>query len=135
MRALSNIVSTGLGLILVLSGMGVAQAADPIQTTKPLCPTPTQDMAIEGRRAFVRMNCYSCHGMDAHGASMGPSLVGAEAGDVNEAVLYGQERGMPSFKNNLCANDIRNLTAYLQLVGSGTEPTFTHWWENGMPSR
>jgi mono/diheme cytochrome c family protein len=73
--------------------------------------------------------------MNAHGASMGPSLVGVESGDVREAVLYGEDKGMPSFKNNLCANDIANLTAYLQLLGTGTEPTFTNWWENGMPSK
>jgi len=135
MRVLSNPINASLQLVIVLAGIGLAQAADPIQTTKPQCPKPTQDMAIEGRRAFLRMNCYSCHGMNAHGASMGPNLVGSEANDIREAVIEGEDRGMPSFKKNLCANDIRNLTAYLQLLGTGSEPTFTHWWEDGMPSK
>jgi cytochrome c551 len=133
MRIEPNIVCTALGLILLAGGIAAqtAMAADPIQTTKPLCVKPTNDMAVEGRRAFMRMNCYSCHGATGHGGAMGPSLVGVEAGDVNEAVLNGGGEGMPSFKNNLCAKDIPNLTAYLQLLGTGTEPTFVNWWEPG----
>lgn len=110
-------------------------AADPIQITKPNCSSTgtTSDMAVEGRRAFMRLNCYSCHGMGGHGAGMGPSLVG-EANEM-DAVNSGEEGGMPSFKKNLCANDIKNLSAYIALLGTGTEPTFTHWWEKGKPSK
>lgn len=108
-------------------------AADPKLTTKPECVTATLDAAGEGRRAFMRMNCYSCHGMSGHGASMGPSLVG-EADEVAEVVVGGEDGGMPSFKNNLCANDLANLKAYIELLGSGTEPTFVNWWES-QPSR
>jgi cytochrome c551 len=134
MRVLPNIVSTALGLLLLAGGAGAVHAADPILTTKPLCVTPTNDMAIEGRRAYVRLNCYSCHGASGHGASMGPSLVGVESAEVGDAVLNGEGGGMPAFKNNLCANDIANLTAYLQLLGSGTEPDFMNWWETN-PSK
>ncbi|MGZ4980539.1 MAG: c-type cytochrome [Methylobacter sp.] len=134
MRVLPNIVSTALGLLLLAGGVGAVHAADPILTTTPTCVTPTNDMAIEGRRAYVRMNCYSCHGASGHGASMGPSLVGVEPAEVGDAVLNGEGGGMPAFKNNLCANDIANLTAYLQLLGSGTEPDFMNWWETN-PSK
>ena len=133
MRVLPNIVSSALGLLLLAGGIGVVHAQDPILTTKPTCVTPTNDMAVEGRRAYLRMNCYSCHGETGHGASMGPSLVG-EADEAAEAVLKGEGEGMPSFKNNLCPNDIANLTAYLELLGTGTEPTFVNWWETN-PSR
>ena len=153
MRVLPNIVYIALGLILFAGGMSTANADRPKSeksstwstsdsksskgtkgtagttiTTTPNCITPTQDAAGEGRRAFMRMNCYSCHGMGAHGGSMGPSLVG-EADETSEAVLNGEGEGMPSYKNNLCPNDIANLTAYLQLLGTGTEPTFVRWWE------
>lgn len=136
MRVLPNIVSTALGIILLAGGIGAAHAADPILTTKPTCVTPTNDMAVEGRRAYLRMNCYSCHGSSGHGGGMGPSLVG-EADETAEAVLNGEGEGMPSFKNNLCANDVANLTAYLQLLGTGSEPSFLNWWEPGpgLPSR
>jgi len=142
MRILPNIVSTALGLIMLTGGMSAAHADRPktatsttstTLTTKPECVTPTNDMAVEGRRAYMRMNCYSCHGASGHGGGMGPSLIGA-ADDTSEAVLNGEGGGMPSFKNNLCTNDVANLTAYLQLLGTGTEPTFVNWWETN-PSR
>ncbi len=126
-------------MILIAGGMSAVYAAnppaDPIQTTTAECVTPTNDAAVEGRRAFMRMNCYSCHGMGGHGGGMGPSLIGVEAGEVGEAVLNGEDGGMPSFRNNLCPNDVAHLTAYLQLLGTGTEPTFVNWWEPGLPSR
>lgn len=122
MRVLPNIVNTALGFILLAGGIGAVHAA-------PNCITPTLDAAGEGRRAFMRLNCYSCHGGGGHGGTMGPSLVGVEAAEVRDAVLNGEGGGMPPFKNYLCANDIANLTAYLQLLGTGTEPTFTEWWK------
>ncbi|QSA96557.1 c-type cytochrome [Methylococcus sp. EFPC2] len=157
MRVLPKRVITALGLILLAGGMGAAHAdrpkapslehsttsttsttststADPILTTTPKCVTPTNDMAVEGRRAFMRMNCYSCHGMGGHGGGMGPSLIG-EADEVNEAVLEGEGEGMPSYRNNLCPNDLANLTAYVQLLGTSVAPTFVNWWEPGLPSR
>lgn len=157
MRVLPKIIYTALGAILLMGGMAAAHADRPRTsistgatvskgstakaastttaaiTTTPTCIKPTQDAAGEGRRAFLRMNCYSCHGMGAHGGSMGPSLVG-EADETSEAVLQGEGEGMPSFKKNLCPGDIANLKAYLQLLGTGTEPTFVRWWEPN-PSR
>jgi len=130
-----------LGIILLAGGMGAAHAegtrtrtttttttGTTTPTAAPNCITPTLDAAGEGRRAFVRMNCYSCHGGSGHGGTMGPSLVGVEAGEVGDAVLNGEGEGMPPFKGYLCANDIANLTTYLQTLGTGTEPTFMEWW-------
>ena len=100
--------------------------------TKPECVTPTTNNSlIEGRRAFVRMNCYSCHGADAHGGIMGPSLIGTDAQDVKEAVLYGEGEGMPAFKRNLCPNDLNNLVSYIQSLNTINEPHFNNWWEPG----
>lgn len=159
MRVIQTLNCAALGLMLIVGGIGAARAdrpktggtysekgssrtgtgggssvaADPKLTTPPQCITPTQDAAGEGRRAFMRMNCYSCHGMGGHGGAMGPSLVG-EADETAEAVTQGEGEGMPSFKNNLCPNDLANLTAYLRLLGTGSEPTFVNWWESH-PSR
>ncbi len=139
MRVLLNIVGTALGVILLAGGMSAAHAEKRRATTStttttktatpdPNCMSPTLDAAGEGRRAFVRMNCYSCHGGSGHGGTMGPSLVGVEPAEVGEAVLNGEGEGMPSFKNNLCTNDIANLTTYLQTLGTSAEPKFYEWW-------
>jgi hypothetical protein len=60
---------------------------------------------------------------------MGPDIRGAEAGDVQEAVTYGEDGGMPPFGNYLCPNDLYYLTVYLQSLRKGTAPDFVHWWE------
>jgi hypothetical protein len=148
MRVLPNIFGTALGLLLLTGEISVAYAAgimdpDPIQTTTPDCvrdPNQTEinnglrilEPAEKGRRAYLRMNCYSCHGNNAHGASMGPSLVG-EAAEM-DIVYEGDGHGMPAFRDNLCPNDVSNLSAYIQSLGTSNEPNFTHWWEIN-PSR
>ena len=65
--------------------------------------------ADDGRRAYNRLNCVSCHGQDGSGG-MGPNIQGG-GDDVAEAV-YG-EGAMPSYAGFLCPNDIIDLQAYL----------------------
>jgi mono/diheme cytochrome c family protein len=85
--------------------------------------------AIEGRRIFVRENCYSCHGGFA-GGGFCPSLRvdKPDESDVEEVVREGTENGMPPFPH-LRERDIVNLCAYFQSLRTRREPTFLHWWE------
>lgn len=106
---------------------GTTKTVTPKVTAAPNCMKQTLDAAGEGRRAYMRLNCYSCHSMGAHGGTMGPSLIG-KADEVADAVPNGEEGGMPPFRNYLCTNDLANLKAYIQLLGTGSEPTFTDWW-------
>ena len=89
---------------------------------------PTLPPAGEGRRVFLKFNCYGCHGLAA-GGGMGPNIVGAEAGDISEVVMGGGENGMPSFSRWLKTTDVNNLAAYLNSIGTPSEPKWTHWWE------
>lgn len=82
--------------------------------------------AEEGRRVYLRENCYGCHGGRA-GGGMGPNLR-READDVSEAVREGEDGGMPAYPN-LSRLDIQNLRAYFRSIRTAAEPTFTHWWE------
>ena len=84
---------------------------------------------VEGRRIFVRENCYSCHGGFAGGA-MCPSLREdrPDESDVRHAVEEGTENGMPRFPH-LRERDIVNLCSYFQSLRTRREPTFLHWWE------
>jgi len=64
------------------------------------------------------------------GGGMGPSFrrEAPEYGDLSEAVLEGEDRGMPAYRN-VSATDITNLSAYFKTLGTSSEPTFTRWWE------
>ena len=90
---------------------------------------------IEGRKIFLRDNCYSCHGVRAGGGRC-PSLREdpPNESDVEDAVEEGRTNGMPPFPN-LTERDIENLAAYFESLGTRNEPTFTHWWEPGVPTQ
>ena len=98
-----------------------ATASPETQVEPPLSP------AGEGRRDYLKLNCYSCHGMRAQGG-MGPNIVHAEAGDVREAVWQGEDSGMISFKHYATKVDLKNLAAYLKSIGTAKEPRFNDWW-------
>ena len=95
------------------------------------------DPVGEGRRAWLKYNCYSCHGMFA-GGGMARGLAG-EGEDVSEVALAGHENGMPSYKNaGITAQEIANLTIYLNGVNSNPisgaanqsgYPRFMRWWQ------
>ncbi len=93
-------------------GNGNIAGAAPLSVSSPFkCNTlaSSGNAADDGRRAYNRLNCVSCHGQDGSGG-MGPNIKGAGS-DVAEAV-YG-EGAMPSFAGFLCPNDIIDLEAYL----------------------
>jgi cytochrome c551 len=83
--------------------------------------------AGEGRRLFLKLNCYGCHGMGAAGG-MGPNVVHAEKGDLNEVLRGGEDGGMPSYRQYVTTRDVDNLAAYLKSIGTQSEPTFNDWW-------
>ena len=113
MRAKLSIIGSAVGLGLMLTAT-MAAALDP---------------AGEGRRVYLRENCYGCHG-GRSGGGMGPNFRGErpDAGDLSEAIHQGLEGGMPAYPK-LTALDISNLAAYFKTLRTAAEPTFTHWWE------
>lgn len=92
----------------------------------------TLSAAGEGRRTFLKLNCYGCHGGNG-GGGMAVNIQHAESGDVREAVMQGEERGMPSFRKYVTSADITNLTAYLRSIGGASEPKFWDWWVSVPP--
>ena len=86
---------------------------------------------VNGRKVFLRENCYICHGGRA-GGGMCPSLRDRrpDQSDVEDFVLNGSPSGMPSFRGRVTTQEIADLAAYFQTLRSPGEPTFTHWWES-----
>ena len=83
----------------------------------------------EGRRAWLRLNCYGCHGNNAVGG-MGPNIQHSEFGDVSEAMRGdAREGGMRSFTGIAKSNDAANIAAYLATIGTAREPKWLDWWK------
>jgi cytochrome c551 len=124
------------GAIVALAGLAMTASVH-AQTAK-LSP------AGEGRRVYMKLNCYGCHGIRGAGG-MGPSLredetdegrsrreVG-ETDELAEKVLHGAEEGMPKFSRYVDQTDIANLTAYIRSLGGPNEPVFDVWWKKNPP--
>lgn len=122
-------LAPAVGALLLVAALSQAHAAD-------VAPAATAAAALspagEGRRLYLKLNCYGCHGMTA-GGGMGPLIAHAERGDLREAVLQGEDEGMPSFSAYLNDTDIANLGAYLRSIGTPSEPTFRDWWKKVPP--
>jgi mono/diheme cytochrome c family protein len=91
---------------------------------------------INGRKVFLRENCYSCHGGRA-GGGMCPSLREdpPDESDIDDVIEEGTENGMPSYEGRVSEREIEDLAAYFETLRTPREPTFTHWWEPGIPSQ
>ena len=114
--------AAALGLVIAAAGALALKADD------------ANGNPIEGRRQFLKNNCYSCHGGRA-GGGMCPEFRSdpPDQDDVANAVRNGTPTGMPAFPN-LTSQDIADIAAYFQTLRTPREPTFTHWWE-AVPSQ
>ncbi|MDO9316549.1 MAG: cytochrome c [Burkholderiaceae bacterium] len=104
----------------------------PVVVTAPsVTPVPvttaTLSAAGEGRRLYLKLNCYGCHG-DRGAGGMGPKVAHAEYGDVSEKVLQGAGEGMISYRAYVNTQDVKNIAAYLASIGKPEEPRFKDWW-------
>lgn len=113
-----------------------------MQPTEAAAPAPAVASAddngnpINGRKVFLRENCYICHGGRA-GGGMCPSLREdpPDESDIEDVIEEGTESGMPSYRGRVSEREIEDLAAYFETLRTVREPTFTHWWEPGVPSR
>lgn len=134
MRGVSNL----LGAVAVLAPLLLAcntQSEDPtgaqMQVDSARSPRDSNGSRINGRKVFLRENCYICHGGHA-GGGMCPSLRGREV-DV-DVVHEGTPSGMPDFSGRVTDREVDDLEAYFASLRTANEPTFTHWWE-AVPSQ
>ncbi len=84
----------------------------------------------EGRKAWLRLGCYGCHGDNGAGG-MGPNVKGKEVGDVNEAMSGdAREGGMRADVGvtEAKSTDPADIAAYLATIGKSNEPKWHTWW-------
>jgi cytochrome c551 len=132
-----KIVTTLLGAAVVALIVLIAVTAVPIQAAAPRhVSADGKGDAVNGRKIYLRENCYGCHGGRV-GGGMCPSFRDdpPDESDVRHAVEDGTPTGMPSFRGRVTRTEMEDIAAYFQTLRSVREPTFTHWWEPGVPSR
>jgi mono/diheme cytochrome c family protein len=125
-------LAVALACILGSAAAGAAPVAGAADAAAPAPAAghapPMLDPIEKGRRLFLKLNCYSCHGAFA-GGGIGPGLAGATRDEVEFNVLNGNAGGMPSFAQFVDENNITNLALYLESIGTDKEPKFFDWWK------
>jgi mono/diheme cytochrome c family protein len=82
-------------------------------------PAPAGGDADNGATIYAQ-NCASCHGENAEGGSVGPTLVSAELAAQNddfyrEVILNGRAgTAMPAWEGRLSAQEIEDVIAFLR---------------------
>ncbi len=85
-----------------------------------------QDVARGGQ--LFSSACVRCHGADAGGTDLGPSLVGASVVDkdddeVQDAIAIGKPgTSMPAWGDFVNSQDISNIVAYIRSLAAGEAP-------------
>jgi mono/diheme cytochrome c family protein len=95
-----------------------------------LAPAASFADAQQGRKAWMKYNCYGCHGNNAAGG-MGPNIQHQGGGDVSEAMNGdAKEGGMRSYAGIATATDATNISTYLGTIGTPNEPKWLDWWNH-----
>jgi mono/diheme cytochrome c family protein len=108
-------VAAGLALALAAAGCGGSGSSRSGTTGGG----PTKAAADPGHALFTSVGCSSCHTLDAAGAhgQVGPNLddLKPSAAQVARQVTNGGG-GMPAFKDQLSAMQIRQVATYVAKV-------------------
>ena len=116
-------------LLLLLLGalaiVGTIYALVNTSTAARAAGSPHSETAVEEGKALYLQGCASCHGLNAEGTSVAPSLIGAGAASVHFQVATGRmplaapavqiERKAPSYDEA----EIAALAAYIASFAPG----------------
>ncbi len=82
-----------------------------------LAVPPASDPVQRGKQLFVVDGCAACHGLDARGGIVGPSILGTKATKLRTETQVGP-RGMPAYAPGaLSDEDLAAIAAWLSSTG------------------
>jgi ubiquinol-cytochrome c reductase cytochrome c subunit len=113
-------------LIFALLGIGTSFQVAGATTTSPMTAEERTAAIEEGREIFLR-GCSSCHGLNAEGGSIAPSLIGVGAASVDFQVATGRmpmaDMSQQAMRKTPVYNDeeVAALAAYVASLAPGPE--------------
>ena len=80
--------------------------------------------AENGKRVFMRVGCWQCHGTVGQGGVTGPKLAPDPLPfDALSAFVRSTNRAMPPYREQVLSDDdLADIYAYLQSIPKGPEP-------------
>ena len=118
-------LAAGLGVVgasYAVSAIAVhGQAAKAVSQAKPVAaqagiqPASTQ-LVASGAALYSNLACVGCHGAQAQGGGIGPTLhhLGDPDAKVARNIANGFPGRMPAYKTQLTPTQINTLVAYIQ---------------------
>ena len=113
-------------LIFALLGIGATFQIAGAATTSPMTAAERTAAIAEGKEIFLR-GCSSCHGLNAEGGSIAPSLIGVGAASVDFQVATGRmpmaDMSQQAMRKDPVYNDeeVAALAAYVSSLAPGPE--------------
>ncbi len=127
----------GFALVAVTwANMGIAAPRSRAPNPNQFGPWKDLGTLGNGRRTFLELNCYQCHGNNGTGGGRAPDLTPASTGGISYDQVYNvlmrgePYGGMPSFAQYVTTDDIFNIYTYINNFGQSNQPTFQEWWVN-----
>ncbi len=109
-----------LAIVLSLSFLAMS-ACEKKKPEEAQVTTKTEAVDSEGAKLF-KQHCEVCHGAGGKG-NIGPNLTddkwkyGGSDNDIFTTISKGRSGGMPSWENQLSAEKIKELIAYIRSIG------------------
>ena len=113
-------------LIFALLGIGTTFQVAGAATASPMTAEERTAAIAEGKEIFLR-GCSSCHGLNAEGGSIAPSLIGVGAASVDFQVATGRmpmaDMSQQAMRKDPVYNDeeVAALAAYVSSLAPGPE--------------
>jgi ubiquinol-cytochrome c reductase cytochrome c subunit len=113
-------------LIFALLGIGATFQVAGAASVSPMTPAERTAAIAEGKEIFLR-GCASCHGLNAEGGAIAPSLIGVGAASVDFQVATGRmpmaDMSQQAMRKTPVYNDeeVAALAAYVSSLAPGPE--------------
>ncbi len=115
-----------------VSGEAVGEVSSTAEQPKKLNPyTGDEEKIAQGRKLYLRWNCYGCHGTMGGGGIGRPLLdeewiYGGDDASVLETIQGGRPGGMPTFKELVTEDEMWKIIAYVRSFYRGA-PSKVAW--------
>ncbi len=125
LRGLIAGLAAGIGVVAASYGVSAiavqGQAGKTVASAKPVAAQPgvkpaSTQLVASGAALYSSLACVGCHGAQAQGGGIGPTLhhLGDPDAKVYRNIANGFAGRMPAYKNQLSAAQINTLVAYIQ---------------------
>ena len=118
-------LAAGLGVVAASYGVSAIavqeQAGKAVAQARPVAQQPgvrpaSAQLVASGAALYSSLACVGCHGAQAQGGGIGPTLhhLGDPDAKVARNIANGFAGRMPAYKDQLSAAQINTLVAYIQ---------------------